>query len=95
MDQPARSVLSVSPEQYIAERVEQYQGWYDKKAVANKSLYLRMRAFSVVGGGLVPVLVNIPSTPLFGISLGPLIKALVTVISLLVVIVVSLESVFH
>jgi uncharacterized protein DUF4231 len=94
MSEPTiQSPLNVSPEQYITERVEQYQGWYDNKAVTTKSRYLRMRAFSVVGGGLVPVLVNIPSTlSILGV---PVIQALVTVISLLVVIVVSLESVFH
>lgn len=85
--------LAFGPEQYIAERVEQYQAWYDKKAVTTKNRYLHMRAFSVVGGGLVPVLVNIPAQLTF---LGvPFIKSLVTIISLLVVIVVSLETVFH
>ena len=88
--QPA---LTISPEQYIAERVDQYQGWYDKKSVTMKSRYLRMRAFSVVGGGLVPVLINISDD--WAILNVPVIKVVVTVISLLVVIVVSLESVFH
>lgn len=73
--------------------MEQYQSWYDKKSVQSKARYLRMRAFSVVGGGLVPVLVNIPwEGEVSGI---PIIQALVTIVSLLVVIVVSLESVFH
>jgi len=85
--------MNISPEQYISERVDQYQLWYDKKAVAAKSRYLHMRAFSVVAGGLVPVLINIPSRlVIIGV---PVIQALVTVISLLVVIAVSLESVFH
>lgn len=79
-------------EKYIAERLEQYQSWYDAKAVAAKSKYLGMRAFSVVGGGLVPVLVNIPQQTLWGL---PIVQIIVTVISLLVVIVVSLESVYH
>lgn len=39
----------------------QYQGWYDRKAVTAKLRYLQMRGFSVVAGGLVPVLVNISS----------------------------------
>ncbi len=93
-DPTKQPALNILPEQYITERVEQYQGWYDKKAVITKSRYLRMRAFSVVGGGLVPVLVNIPSQN-FSILGVPVIQALVTVISLLVVIVVSLESVIH
>lgn len=83
----------LTPDRYIAERLEQYQSWYDKKSVEAKQRYLRMRAFSVVGGGLVPVLVNIPwQGKLLEI---PIIQAVVTVISLLVVIAVSLESVFH
>lgn len=82
----------LTPDQYLSERVGQYQAWYDKKAVATKSQYLRMRAFSVIGGGLVPVLVNIPQVSIAGF---PIIQGLVTVISLFVVIVVSLESVFH
>ena len=90
-EQINKQQLNISSEQYLAERVEQYQDWYDKKAVSMKRLYLRMRAFSVVGGGLVPVLINIPQS-VFGV---PIIQVVVTVISLLVVITVSLESVFH
>jgi hypothetical protein len=83
----------MTPEQYITERVDQYKLWYDKKSVSTKSRYLNMRAFSVVGGGLVPVLVNIPSQlSIIGV---PVIQVLVTIISLLVVVFVSLESVFH
>jgi uncharacterized membrane protein len=83
----------ITPEEYITNRVEQYQNWYDRKSVDTKAKYLRMRAFSVVGGGLVPVLINIPwEGSLYGI---PVIQTLVTIISLLVVVVVSLESVFH
>jgi len=85
--------LSFTPQKYISERVEQYQKWYDGKAVKMKSRYLRMRAFSVVGGGLVPVLINVPSQyTLWG---APVIQVFVTFISLLVVVGVSLESVFH
>lgn len=85
--------LLVSPQEYVAERVEQYQKWYDGKAVMMKSRYLRMRAFSVVGGGLVPVLINVPSQyTLFDVLI---VQFVVTVISLMVVIAVSLESVFH
>ena len=89
MDKP---MPQLTPEQYLSQRVDQYQGWYDRKAVSMKSRYLRMRAFSVVGGGLVPVLINIPSVTVHGL---PVIQVFVTIISLLVVIVVSLESVFH
>lgn len=58
-----------------------------------KSRYLQMRGFSVVAGGVVPVLINIPFEPhVLGI---PIIRVFVTIISLLVVISVSLESVLH
>jgi Protein of unknown function (DUF4231) len=83
-----------SPDQYIETRIKQYQSWYDKKAVQSKKRYLLMRSFAVVAGGVVPVLVNVE------VSVDALIhhhvmKAIVTVISLMVVIAVSLESVFH
>jgi hypothetical protein len=83
----------LTPEQYISERLEQYQGWYDRKSVAMKTKYLRMRALSVVGGSLVPVLINVPyHAYLGGVSV---VQVVVTVISLCVVISLSLESVFH
>lgn len=73
-------------EAYIAERLEQYQGWYDVKAVRMKALYLRMRTAAVVSGALVPALVNVPLT---------WVRMVTTVLSLIVVVLVSLESVFH
>ena len=85
--------VHLTSDQYLAERLAQYQAWYDKKAVRTKSLYLRMRAFTVVGGGLVPVLANVGAEWLpAGV---PIVRILLTGISLLVVIFVSLESVFH
>jgi hypothetical protein len=77
---------NMGPEKYIEERVMQYQDWYDKKSVKCKALYLRMRALSVVGAAIVPVLVNINVQ---------YINYATTVISLIVVIFVSLESVLH
>ena len=83
----------IDAEAYIQDRVEQYQKWYDKKAASCKSRYLQMRAFSVVGGGMVPVLINVGSQyRLFG---APIVQIVVTIISLMVVICVSMESVFH
>jgi Protein of unknown function (DUF4231) len=83
-----------TPETFLAERVSQYQDWYDRKAVTAKSRYLQMRGFSVVAGGVVPVLINTPAEAdhLLGF---PVVRLIVTVISLLVVISVSLESVLH
>jgi hypothetical protein len=77
---------SMTPAEYLAQRVEQYITWYDAKAVTTKSKYLQNRAASVVGGALVPVLVNI--------SL-PYLSYLTTALSLTVVVLVSLESVYH
>src|SRR5215468_10063289 len=83
----------LTPEKYINVRLKQYQSWYDRKAVTCKSRYLRMRGFSVVAGALVPVLINIDGVLTF--HGFPIVKGVVTIISLLVVISVSLESVLH
>lgn len=87
------STTQLTAEQYITERREQYQGWYDKKAVIMKAKYLRMRSMSVIGGSLVPVLINVPyHAAVAGISI---VQVIVTLISLGVVISLSLETVFH
>jgi hypothetical protein len=83
----------IDPDQYLNERVKQYQAWYDRKAVMAKARFLRMRAFSVVGGALVPVLANV--TTELKIGTYPLMTLVVTAISLMVVVFVSLESVLH
>jgi hypothetical protein len=80
-------------DQYLKERVEQYQGWYNRKAVIAKARFLRMRAFSVLGGALVPVLANVNVDLKIG-SYSVMTLA-VTALSLTVVVFVSLESVFH
>lgn len=83
---PPRGFAAMTPEQYIAERVNPNIAWYDKAANANKEKYLRMRATTVICGALVPVLVNVTI---------PYISILTTVVSLIVVLLVSLESVYH
>jgi hypothetical protein len=82
-----------TPDRYISERVKQYQNWYDSKAVSCKKRYLMMRAFTVVAGGVVPVLVNIDQFTIFIFTIQ--FRPIVTIVSLLVVIMVSLEGVFH
>ena len=77
---------TMTAEQYMSERVIQYQTWYDKKAVQSKSAFMNMRAGSVVGAAVVPVIVNLQI---------PYVNYLATVISLAVVILVSLDSVYH
>jgi hypothetical protein len=76
----------LTAEAYLKERLEQYQAWYDKKAVKTKSRYMRMRSASVVAGAVVPVLVNLDFA---------FVRLVTTLLSLLVVILVSLESVYH
>lgn len=83
---PPRGFAAMTPEQYIAERLNPNIAWYDKTANANKEKYLRMRATTVICGALVPVMVNITI---------PYINILTTVTSLIVVLLVSLESVYH
>lgn len=85
-DRPPRAYGSLTPEEYIAQRINPIRAWYDKKAGEAKRLHQRMRACTVVGGALVPVLINIDQ---------PGIKTLTTAISLLVLVLLSLESVFH
>ncbi|MEW6084042.1 MAG: DUF4231 domain-containing protein [Chloroflexota bacterium] len=77
---------SVHPEDYIAERVNDAIAWYDKNANKYKKYYLQMRATTVIGGALVPVLVNLDFD---------YIDVLTTILSLIVVLLVSLESVYH
>jgi hypothetical protein len=81
-----RPYASIPSEGYIAERVNDAIAWYDKSADKSKKSYLRTRAVTVIGGALVPVLVNIQI---------PYIDILTTIISLIVVLLVSLESVYH
>ncbi|MFB7554700.1 DUF4231 domain-containing protein [Streptomyces brevispora] len=81
---PASPVTTV--QDYLDGRLSQYQTWYDRKAVKTKAMHLRMRTLSVVGGALVPVLVNIDL---------PASKLIATVLSLIVVGSVSLESVYR
>ena len=84
--QKLRSFGSLTQEEYIDERVNQFREWYDKKASRAKKLYQWMRAITVVGGALVPVMINLPIR---------YIDVATTLISLLVVVLISLESVFH
>lgn len=86
--QKLRPFSSMTPEEYIDERVNQFREWYDKKAVIAKRNYQWMRAITVVGGAVVPVLVNLP----YGEAV---IRNLTTLVSLIVVVLISLESVFH
>jgi hypothetical protein len=83
---PPRALASLSPEEYIRERMFEYRKWYDTKAVDAKWWFQRMRGLAVVGAAVVPVLVNLEF---------PYQKLATTLLSLAVVMLVSLESVLH
>lgn len=84
--QKLRAYGSLSQEEYIDERLNEFREWYDKKATRAKKLYQWMRSTTVIGGATVPVLINLPIKN---------VDIITTLISLLVVIFISLESVFH
>ncbi|MEU5216390.1 DUF4231 domain-containing protein [Streptomyces sp. NPDC020807] len=76
----------MTAERYVEGRLTQYQEWYDVKATRMKAMYLRMRTVSVVGGALVPVFVNVDLA---------FARVVATVLSVVVVAAVSLESVYR
>ncbi|HAA02960.1 MAG TPA: DUF4231 domain-containing protein [Syntrophobacteraceae bacterium] len=84
--EPTELFGSWKPSDYIEQRAKQYQAWYDKKAVTTKAVYLRMRTATVLGGVVVPVIVN---TALPGKDV------IASIISLVVAACVALESVYH
>ncbi|WP_225799674.1 DUF4231 domain-containing protein [Streptomyces sp. NK15101] len=84
--EPGAQGGDMTPQRYIETRIVQYQQWYDAKATRMKAMHLRMRTVSVVGGALVPVFVNL--------DLG-FARVTATVLSVVVVASVSLESVYR
>ena len=77
---------------YIKNRLEQYRGWYDRKAVKMKKYYLRSRVSSAIIAVLVPVIsnLNFPQFPEIDVS-----KISVTILSTTVAILIALESVLN
>lgn len=83
---PVRKYGELSPEQYIEERLNDQLRYYDRTATRAKRRYLQSRLVSVIAAALVPVLINVKF---------PLSDYVTTALSVLVVLIVSLESVFH
>jgi hypothetical protein len=83
---PLRGFGKLTPEEYVEERLNSEINYYNKAATRAKQRYVQMRAITVVGGALVPVLVNIDLAYL---------DILTTAISLVVVLFVSLETVYR
>lgn len=86
-----------NPEKYVTERLNQYQGWYDAKAVRMKRNYLRGRVWSAVSAVLVPIITNIsiPEIHLPNNITIDLMKILATLLSTLVALLIALEGVLH
>ncbi|GHF93723.1 DUF4231 domain-containing protein [Streptomyces zaomyceticus] len=84
--EPGAQSGEMTPQRYIETRLSQYQEWYDTKATRMKAMHLRMRTVSVVGGALVPVFVNLDLA---------FARVTATVLSVVVVAAVSLESVYR
>jgi Protein of unknown function (DUF4231) len=78
----------MSAEEYISQRVEQFQKWYDAKAIQAKSRYLRSRIIAVTGAAIVPVVANAIPDP-------AITRYATTIISLIVSLTVALEGVYH
>jgi len=85
------------PEKYIKERLDQYQNWYDNKAVKMKRNYLRGRVWSAINAVLVPIVTNI-SLPVMVITTSLTLdvsKVLATILSTSVALLIALEGVLH
>jgi hypothetical protein len=79
----------MSADQYLVERLDQFQTWYDGKAVIAKRRFQGLRTISVVGSVIVPVVANtLPGYP-------DTARWLTTIISLVVSVSVALDSAFH
>lgn len=87
----------LDPSQYIKDRLDQYQGWYDKKAVLMKKSYLRGRVLSAIGAVLVPIITNV-SLPELKITDDLILdfpKIVATILSTAVALFIALEGVLH
>lgn len=47
---------SMSPEQYLAERVDDQLAWYSKKSASNKNWHFRLQLITLIAAALVPVI---------------------------------------
>lgn len=81
---------SMQADEYVEQRIMQFIGWYDKKAVYAKSAYLRLRTASVVGALLVPIAANLNFA-----DYNTYKTIVITVLSLSVSISVALDGVYH
>jgi len=79
-----RAKLRRTPAEYLKDRVEYKTRNYVKKGTRYRYAYWIMAGIGAVGSSVVPVLVNIPVKPIY-----------TTIVSLLVVVTVAMENLFH
>jgi hypothetical protein len=80
---------------YVKDRLDQYRGWYDKKAVIMKKRYLRGKIWSAVSAVLVPIITNLPLTFVIDDTTINGSKILGTILATLVALLIALEGVLH
>lgn len=89
--------MTTNNEAYIKDRLDQYQSWYDKKAVIMKRKYLQSRIWAAISAVLVPIITNLP-IPHIEISESLSLdvpKTLATIVSTIVALLIALEAVLH
>jgi hypothetical protein len=80
---------------YIKNRLEQYQNWYDSKAVKMKKRYLNGKIISAISAVLIPIVTNISlSITVMSFSFD-VSKITVTILGVIVAGIISLEGVLH
>ena len=80
---------------YLAGRLEQYAGWYDKKAVVMKRHYMRSRIAAASGAVLIPVINSISFEVRVGGYGFDVPRVFVGAIGLIVALLLALEGVLH
>jgi hypothetical protein len=82
---------NLSPEVYFP-RIDQYQSWYDNKAVDAKRKYIRSKVLSALSAILIPVILNVDTFPYIG-NIEEYSNIVATILGLLVSILIALENV--
>ncbi len=82
-------------ESYLKNRVEQYQEWYDLKAVKMKKYYIYSRVSSALSAVLIPMIVNIEWNVTIDDMLINGSNVVVTILGTIVAVLIALEGVLH
>jgi hypothetical protein len=87
--------LDARIDRYLVDRIDQFAGWYDKKAVKLKASFLRARVCTAIGAVLIPVLSTL-RFPLaaFGTTVD-LPRLAVSLVGVMVALLIALEGVLH